>query len=303
MVLPCHTYSSMLVLHMKSYSVNKCNTPQPSPRLLVLRLLTVANQSTLTAAEAVRAGALFDITENSMRVTIARLTKAALVEAVGSGIYRLGPKGQKLGADVAAWRTADSQLIESDGTWIAVTTGGLPRSDRKVLRARTRALSLLGFRELDTGLYLRPNNLSGGIETVRGRLLDLGLGEEAAVFKADVFDTVRQEKALALWSGMQLEEHYEESSQRLNDWLDRKDKLPRNTALREVYTLGDAGIRSVIFDPLLPAPLVNEVARQQFFDTVRRFNSEGRRLWYAFFKETDTGLSDSSELSLIEAHK
>jgi phenylacetic acid degradation operon negative regulatory protein len=285
--LPCPLYSTMLILHMESYFVKNCNISWPTPRLLLLRLLTVADEETLTAAEAVRAGALFDMTENSVRVTMARLTQAGLVEAVDAAIYRLGAKGQKLGADVAAWSTADQRVTEWDSTWIAVTTGGLPRSDRKVLRARARALSLLGFRELDTGLYLRPNNLSGGVDTVRARLLDLGLGEEAAVFKASVFDSVRQEKALSLWSDMQLEASYKEISQRLNDWLATKDKLPREAALRDVYLLGDAGIRSVIFDPLLPAPLVNETERQQFFATVRRFNNEGRRLWYAFFKESN----------------
>ncbi|WP_201582637.1 PaaX family transcriptional regulator [Psychrobacter immobilis] len=272
---------------MESYFVKNCNISWPTPRLLLLRLLTVADEETLTVAEAVRAGALFDMTENSVRVTMARLTQAGLVEAVDAAIYRLGAKGQKLGADVAAWSTVDQRVTEWDSTWIAVTTGGLPRSDRKVLRARARALSLLGFRELDTGLYLRPNNLSGGVDTVRARLLDLGLGEEAAVFKASVFDSVRQEKALSLWSDMQLEASYKEISQRLNDWLATKDKLPREAALRDVYLLGDAGIRSVIFDPLLPAPLVNETERQQFFATVRRFNNEGRRLWYAFFKESN----------------
>ncbi len=285
--MPCPLYSTMLILHMESYFVKNCNISWPTPRLLLLRLLTVADGKTLTAAEAVRAGALFDMTENSVRVTMARLTQAGLVEAVDAAIYRLGAKGQKLGADVAAWSTVDQRVTEWDSTWIAVTTGGLPRSDRKVLRARARALSLLGFRELDTGLYLRPNNLSGGVDTVRARLLDLGLGEEAAVFKASVFDSVRQEKALSLWSDMQLEASYKEISQRLNDWLATKDKLPREAALRDVYLLGDAGIRSVIFDPLLPAPLVNETERQQFFATVRRFNNEGRRLWYAFFKESN----------------
>ncbi len=285
--MPCPLYSTMLILHMESYFVKNCNISWPTPRLLLLRLLTVADEETLTVAEAVRAGALFDMTENSVRVTMARLTQAGLVEAVDAAIYRLGAKGQKLGADVAAWSTVDQRVTEWDSTWIAVTTGGLPRSDRKVLRARARALSLLGFRELDTGLYLRPNNLSGGVDTVRARLLDLGLGEEAAVFKASVFDSVRQEKALSLWSDMQLEASYKEISQRLNDWLATKDKLPREAALRDVYLLGDAGIRSVIFDPLLPAPLVNETERQQFFATVRRFNNEGRRLWYAFFKESN----------------
>ena len=218
----------------------------PSPRLLIMRLLTVADNHTLNISEAILAGRVFGITENSIRVTMAR-------------------------------------LVQSDGSWIAVATGGLPRSDRKILRARDRALSLLGFRQLDKGLYIRPNNLHGGINGVRKRLLNLGLGKDAIIFKAGDFDALRQEKALALWSDMQLVTHYKEMSAQLNEWLANKDNLSADTALREVFMLGDAAIRSVIFDPLLPAPLVDEAARQQCFDTVRRFNDEGRRLWLAFF--------------------
>jgi len=261
---------------------------KPTPRLLLLRLLTVAENNTLTASEAVLAGSIFAMTANSIRVTLARLTQAELAEAIGPAHYKLGPKAQKLGADVALWHTADKRTVTSDGSWIAVATGGLPRSDRKVLRARARALSLLGFRELEQGLYLRPNNLLGGIEGVRKRLLDLGLEEEAAVFKACDFDDGRQAKALELWSDMQLETHYEKMSQQLNDWLQHMDKLSPEVALREIFILGDAGIRSVIFNPLLPAPLVDEQARQKYFNTVRRINEEGRRLWFAFFKEANT---------------
>ncbi|MDN5891758.1 MAG: PaaX family transcriptional regulator, partial [Psychrobacter sp.] len=149
--------------------------------------------------------------------------------------------------------------------------------------ARDRALSLLGFRELDKGLYIRPNNLQGGIDSVRKRLLNLGLGAEAIVFKACDFDSIRQKKALGLWSDMQLERYYEDMSYQLNNWLKHMDNLSHDAALREVFTLGDAGIRSVIFDPLLPEPLVNEAARQQYFNTVRCFNDKGRRLWLDFF--------------------
>ena len=261
---------------------------KPTPRLLLLRLLTVAEANTLTASEAVLAGSIFGMTENSIRVTLARLTQAELAEAAGPANYRLGPKAQKLGADVALWHTADKRTVKSDGSWIAVATGGLPRSDRKVLRARARALSLLGFRELEKGLYLRPNNLLGGIVVVRKRLLDLGLEEEAAVFKANDFDDVRQKEALELWSDIHLEKHYEKMSQQLTGWLQHMDELPPDIALREIFILGDAGIRSVIFDPLLPIPLVDEEARQKYFDTVRRINEEGRRLWFAFFKDIST---------------
>lgn len=256
---------------------------KPSPRLLLLRLLTVADNSTLTATEAILAGSVFGMTENSIRVTMARLTQAELAEAIGPATYQLGPEAQKLGDDVASWHTSDRKTIKSDGSWIAVATGGLPRSNRTILRARDRALSLLGFRELDKGLYIRPNNLQGGIDSVRKRLLNLGLGAEAIVFKACDFDSIRQKKALGLWSDMQLERYYEDMSYQLNNWLKHMDNLSHDAALREVFTLGDAGIRSVIFDPLLPEPLVNEAARQQYFNTVRCFNDKGRRLWLDFF--------------------
>lgn len=255
----------------------------PSPRLLIMRLLTVADNHTLNISEAILAGTVFGITENSIRVTMVRLVQAELAEAIAPATYRLGPKAQKLGDDVASWHTSNTKTMKSDGSWIAVATGSLPRSDRKILRARDRALSLLGFRQLDKGLYIRPNNLQGGINGVRKRLLNLGLGKEAIIFKADDFDDQRQKKALALWSDMQLVTHYKEMSAQLNEWLANKDNLSADTALREVFMLGDAAIRSVIFDPLLPAPLVDETARQQCFDTVRRFNDEGRRLWLAFF--------------------
>jgi phenylacetic acid degradation operon negative regulatory protein len=150
-----------------------------------------------------------------------------------------------------------------------------------------RALSLLGFRELDAGLYIRPNNLSGGVEGIRSRLFDLQLEPEAAVFQASHFDKDRQKKSLGLWAQMQLEAHYKKVSNQLSDWQKTQHSLDNETALRDAYLLGDFAIRNVVFDPLLPAPLVEESARQRFFDTVRQFNAEGRKLWYAFFTKVN----------------
>ena len=64
----------------------------------------------------------------------------------------------------------------------------LGRSNRVKLRARDRALAMLGLRELERGLYVRPDNLAGGVEEVRSRLNRLGLDADAAVFVAMDFD-------------------------------------------------------------------------------------------------------------------
>ena len=74
----------------------------PSPRLLIMRLLTVADNHTLNISEAILAGTVFGITENSIRVTMARLVQSELAEAIAPATYRLGPKAQKLGDDVAS---------------------------------------------------------------------------------------------------------------------------------------------------------------------------------------------------------
>src|SRR5690606_8438542 len=144
------------------------------------------------------------------------LSRAGLVEAATRGIYRLGPAGRAIAADVSGWREAEARLAPWRGRWVAAATGGLPRSDRKLLRTRSRALSMLGMRELENGLYIRPDNFSGGVAAVRARLAGLGLERQAAVFGVDDLDDDRQRAAMALWETDALEETYRQDVARLD---------------------------------------------------------------------------------------
>jgi len=252
-------------------------------RRLMLNLLAVAEGGQLGVAEAVRAGALFGASENAVRVTLTRLARAGLVETVERGAYRLGPEGRELGADVAAWRSAEDRLTSWSGEWIAVATGGLPRSNRKALRARERALDMLGLRELEAGLYLRPDNFLGGVDTLRRRLAGLGLCADAAVFRASALDAGREARARGLWRDLGPAESYAEAGARLDAWRDGAAALSLEEAARESYLLGNAAIRRIVFDPMLPAPLADEAERRDFIAATRRFDDEGRRIWAAFF--------------------
>ena len=262
--------------------VNSCNIPEPDPRRVVLNLLRVAGGGALAAPEAVKAGALFGISANSMRVTLARLSRAGLVEAAARGVYRLGPAGRAIAADVSGWREAEARLVPWRGRWVAAATGGLPRSDRKALRARGRALSMLGMRELEDGLHIRPDNFSGGVAAVRDRLAGLGLERQAAVFGADSFDAKRHERAMSLWRTEALVNAYRQGVGRLDAWAARAVALPLDVAARESFLLGDDAIRRIVFDPMLPAPLIDEAERRVFVDTAKRFDDLGRRIWAGF---------------------
>lgn len=266
----------------------------PNPRHLILNLLLGAGGQALSARTAVAACALFGLRENSVRVALARLATSGLVEPAGRGSYRLGPQAAGLAGDVAQWRGAAARLRDWSGGWIAVHTppgasagAAAPAATRRAARrTRERALGLLGLRELEPGLHLRPDNLAGGAAAVRDRLTRLEPDGDAAVFVARDLDPARERRARALWDGSALNRGYRATRQRLERWLARADRLPLADAARESFMLGHDAIRQLVFDPLLPAPLVDADARQGFIDAVARFDAAGQSIWNRFREET-----------------
>lgn len=254
----------------------------PTPRRLLLRLLTVAEGRTLDAAAAVRACALFGITANSARVTLTRLLSAGLVEMVERGTYRLGRSGQALGRDVLTWRDAEVRVCEWTGGWVAAATSGLPRTPRSLLQTRERALALVGMRQLEKDLFVRPDNLVGGVAQVRERLHALGLEETAPVFLATHFDPSVEGKAVRLWDGHDLEKQYHKAQKELDASMARIASLPIEDAARESYLIGDAVLRVLVFDPLLPEPLVSTTTRRRLSETMRRYEEVGQQVWQSF---------------------
>ncbi len=249
------------------------------PRHLILNTLLAAGDAGQSVRQVIGSCALFGIRENNVRVVLARLAAEGLIESTGRGNYRLGPGATALARDVAAWRSAENRVRDWDGSWIAVHVGALDRSNRVALRARNRALALLGLKELDSGLYVRPDNLAGGVAAVRARLHGLGLDDAAAVFVATGFDKERDARARNLWDGRSLTKTYRATRRKLERWLDRADSLAPEAAAREAFLLGNEAIRLLVFDPLLPAPLVDVDERRAFAAAVRRHDESGRAIW------------------------
>jgi len=248
-------------------------------RNLILNTLLAAEGHGQTVREAIATCALFGIRENSVRVALVRLAADKLIEATGRGTYRLGRRATALARDVATWRTAEARVRDWNGGWITVHVGALGRSNRVALRARNRALALLGLRELDRGLYVRPDNLLGGVGEVRGRLRKLGLDDAAAVFVATGFDSDREARARTLWDGTALTQSYRSTSRKLERWRTRAGSLAPEVAAREAFLLGNDAIRLLVFDPLLPEPLIDGSERRAFAALVLRHEEAGRALW------------------------
>ncbi len=259
----------------------------PTPRSLILSLLLGAQSRgdpVLSVRELLAACALFDLPANAVRVALARAVTAGLLATPRRGCYTLGPEAQPLAHEISRWRHTQALMTDWTGDWIAIHVGATGRSDRPALNARERAFGLLGFAEFERGLHLRPDNLVGGTQALRTRLLALlPPGTEPGTLFAlrDLSDDDEQ-RARRLWDTATLDATYLDTTARLEAWLDSADALPLDRAARESFAIGHDAIRQLMFDPLLPAPLIDAQARTRFIDAVTRYDAAGQAIWQRF---------------------
>src|SRR5262245_23481796 len=232
----------------------------------------------------VAAGDVFEISAESIRVALVRLCAHGTIEHNERGLYRLAPAAQPVQAHVAAWTRTEERLVAWRGGWIGVHTAGLERGDRTGVRRRARALQFLGFRALDRHLFVRPDNLKGGVDALRDELRALGLDPAALVFAIAAFDLATDARARELWNGPALCRAYRDTCAALTGSAAQLERLPVRTAMRESFVLGGGAIRQLALDPLLPEPIVPAGARAALVETMRQYDRLGRACWRGFMK-------------------
>jgi len=263
---------------------------EPTARSLVLDLLSTLRRGSMPVRALVEAASLFGIAENGLRVGLARLLAEGMVERDGRGQYRLGPAAREVDARVGSWRKRLAQRrawLRRSGDarrYVGVATSR-GESAARAERASRRALELLGFRALAPALSVRPDNLTGGVEELRGELAGLGLAPSAIVFSLGSLDPATEERACALWDVDALAA----SAARLRSELDasraRLAKLAPRDAMVESFELGGRAIRRIVLDPLLPRELADEGPLAALVESALRYDATGRACWAAFLDQ------------------
>lgn len=263
----------------------KNQSDKPVAKHLLMKLIGSRKGIKMNAASAVRVGALFGISENNIRVTLNRLQSANLLQLVERGYYIVGIEGERFAQEIGRWRIAEDMLTDWHGDWVAVLTNSMVKSDRKAQRKRQRALKLMGMKKLSTDFYIRPNNFSGGVDSVRSRLNSLGLDNKAIVFSASHFAHSLHHKAETLWANDGLETTYEQGLTIIEESLKKLPDYVLNEAAKESYLVGDIALQQLVFDPLLPEPLVNVSLRKRFREKVIEYDKAGADIWYEFLHQ------------------
>ncbi len=253
-------------------------------RELVLDFLSNRYPREMSAQEILGVGSVLGFSEQSLRMALTRLVEQAAAANTGRGLYRLSPSGETMREEVRKWRHVDELAQPWSGAWIGVFDASVPRSDRAALRRHERAMRLRGFRELESGLWIRPANLRDSVSELRDQLGALGLHPVAIVIGLHDLDDNLHAKATGLWDIAAMLARYGALTDELLASKSKLERLPLEVAAAESMVLGRDVIRHINLDPALPEELMPSRALTTLVRTMTEYDQQARQIWRRFMR-------------------
>lgn len=259
---------------------------KPSAKSFLLDLLSTLKRGTMPVSALVEAGQLFGIGANNLRVTLARLLAAGQVARDERGRYRLA--GGTVARRLETWRDLERRTRKWNAAWIGVhLTTADPKIGRTERRARKRALDLLGFQPLRSGFYVRPDNLSAGVDGVRDDLRNLGLPPSDLVFEVRRLDAEEDTAARSLWDTNTLQARYHTLLDELAGSTAHLANATARDAMVESFLVGGSALRELVRDPLLPDEICPTDDRRALLEAMKQYDRLGRAAWAEFLSAYD----------------
>jgi phenylacetic acid degradation operon negative regulatory protein len=253
-------------------------------RELVIDFLSNRYPREMSVQEIAGVGIALGFSEQSLRMALTRLVEQSVAASTGRGRYRLSPSGEAMRDEVRKWRHLDDLAKPWSGGWIGVFDAAIPRSDRAALRRHERAMRLRGFRELQSGLWIRPANLRDSVAELRDHLRALGLHPAALVVGLQELDDQARAKATMLWDTAAMLATYRALAEELIASKSKLERLPLDTAAAESMVLGRDVIRHINLDPVLPEELMPQRALSNLIRAMTDYDQNARQIWRRFMR-------------------
>jgi phenylacetic acid degradation operon negative regulatory protein len=276
--------------------LNLCNICGMKAKQLILDLLRTYGSRGTSVQDITDAGALFGLTENSIRVNLSRLASKGAIETVRRGEYRWCGSRAAVNDFAESWRAGEDRMRAWDGSsWLCVHL-------LKVDQTSEWVLSNHGLRPITDALWIRPSNLNMETAVLTDRLTSMGLNESAIILD---HAELREHHALSWLKHLNLkalEESYLDANQFLNESLNRLKTLPIETAKTESFRLGGRAIEIMAKDPLIPEQWLDPRSRRKLWQALLKYDAAGRQVWATKNNQApDTLVTPNSKLMSLKA--
>lgn len=249
-----------------------------SARQLVLDLVTALPYTEFSARQLCRGGEVMELSEASVRMASARLHRSGVLARPRRGRYRLHPGSLPSYGLVRGWRDRVDEMIPWNDGWQLVHADASNLVAAHVQTELKQKLFRLGYRQLTSTLYVRPNNM----RNVDAHLqLTRASGPIPGYWQFTAHEVLahNRREILSLWDTEFIRQSRRRMIRRLNHSLHRAGNNLDETFCRESLELGHAAIATIVTDPLLPTELVEVDTLADLIDRVDTYQRIALKAW------------------------
>lgn len=264
------------------------------PTSVILDLLRTYLQKGTTVKAIMATGAMYDFSENQMRVNLSRLVSKGIVENFKRGYYRLTDHTDPLNDFVESWRLGEARVKPWDGqSWL------LTHTEEKPVEKRSWALDACGFRQIADGLWIRPDNLARDPVDLERLLTALGMDDTCILATGASLTQRWQDAWEAHFDFCAMAGRYEQYRADLEASLTRLDDMPYESALKESFQLGGRVVHILAKDPLLPEAFIDTASRKALWQSMLAYDRKGREVWGRRGRDRPSAMP-TPQLSVLE---
>ena len=148
-----------------------------------------------------------------------------------------------------------------------------------------RAFKIYGFIEVELGFWLRPANLIIDLESLKQRLVDIGLDSRIYLMKVNQTTDMTSDRWRSKWPVKELEASYQAMITQLESSQASLEQLSPRDAAKESLIIGEAAIRLINLDPLLPKEIINSDLFDKVVRTMIAYDQTGQQCWQKFLAD------------------
>lgn len=248
---------------------------------LILDLLRTSKPSALPVRLLINTAAIFDISENALRVNLNRLIKRDVIAQDSRGYYQVSETTSPLRNWVSSWRDGEQRVKPWESQWLSLQLSSAlkPKASEQIERAAYR----LGFRQFWESCWVRPDNLRVSTRDLRQLIVQLSGQNDFLLMGVTHFEC--QDDPSQLWPIARLEQDYQRQIDVLNVSLAKLKSVDLSTKFRDSFILGGDCIHTLAIDPLLPPEMINTELRESLTQLMHRYDRVCRPFWQQLFSD------------------
>ena len=260
------------------------------PSSVILDLLRTFPDRGASAKLILATGKMFGVSDNAIRVNLSRLTAKGVIDKLDRGHYRISQQSTPLNDFVEEWRLGEKRRKSwKKNSWLCLVM------DNNLSGECQRNIGYFGFRKIQPGLWVRPDNLKLESTDLLKRLRNIGIPSDVILLAASQFAEDNAEQWFGFFNIEQLDQQYADMNQKLHNSLAKLANQTNDAAKKETFLLGGAAIQMLIKDPLIPEQIQAPAMREALWQTMLEYDKCGRDIWAAQLKDAPSIIPTSND--------